>query len=149
MDKNGFSNTNIKTIKGKIKTSMDFWDRKALSIKGKVYIANTILAAKLSYTLKVMPTNRLIIRDFQRMLERYVSNRKVAPDFEQIYTVEQKGGLRLVNILEKIRCFKTKLIFYLIHREKSWEPFGKYWLGLFLRKHDKRFRTNTYRTTTK
>src|SRR5277367_2448729 len=78
------------------------------------------------------------------MLERYVSNRKVAPDFEQIYTVEQKGGLRLVNILEKIRCFKTKLIFDLIHREKSWEPFGKYWLGLFLRKHEKRFRTNTY-----
>jgi len=149
VDKTGLTQTNITKMKESIFKSTTFWDRKTLSIKGKICVANTILAPKLWYALKIMPTNKSNIRDFQRQLERYIWNRKIAPDSERIYAPEKQGGLRLVNILTKMHAFKTKLVLDLINKQKPWETFGKYWLGFKLRTTDKKFRTNNYPFQTK
>ncbi len=142
--KDGFTETNLKNLKSNIYKSTAFWDKKYLSVKGKICIANTILAPKLWYVLKVMPTRYTRIREFQRQIERYVWDRIIAPDVPFVYAPSQQGGLRLVNIREKITAFKTKIILDLIHRTKIWENFGKYWLGHNLRDKGEKFNTNRF-----
>src|SRR5277367_3034838 len=91
VNRNGLTKSNITKMKESIFKSTTFWDRKTLSIKGKICVANNILSPKLWYALKIMPTNKSNIRDFQRQIERYIWNRKIAPDNERIYNMHLKN----------------------------------------------------------
>src|SRR5277367_4031284 len=143
-DRNGFSEQNHDKLTSKLYKTLDFWKSKHLSIKGKITIINTILAPKLWYALSILPTNRSKIRDFQRLMEKFLWNIKYPPENNKFYDNVRNGGINLTNMIEKITAFKIRHIYDLINKNPCWENLAKYWLGKQLKNENPKFKLNNF-----
>lgn len=83
---------------GKIKTMINIYSQRQLSLRGRATVMNTLILSKLWYVLRVFLPTRCFFKELQQMIYRYVwKNKRPLVSFDQLCLPITEGGLGLIN----------------------------------------------------
>ena len=111
-------------VKEKIKSKLNYWNGKGISLKGKIRVINTFILPKLWYICEIqdMPAN--IKSEINQLISTFIWNGKFhqrsIKGLENDYC---EGGLRLENIDAKINSLRVKWLAYLTKLDDSFIEF--------------------------
>ena len=127
-------------IFSKFTKTLNNFKQRHISLRGKSYVINCLTSSKLWYvgSTTLLPTHYLF--QFNRVLFNFLWKSKSDPlNRNTVYLPFSKGGLNICNIEVKLQALYLKHIQFLVNDYSAkWCYFAKYWIGLSLRKHNKK-----------
>ena len=103
---------NYNDILGKIKSIIITWQKRNLSLLGKVTIANTLLLTQAIYKLQVLPIPKNFAVKFRKCITQFLWDQKPARiKYDQLIQTKDNGGLGLQDIHAKSAAFQAGWIY--------------------------------------
>ena len=108
-----------------------------LSLRGKVYILNSMILSKVVHLSTVIPMPPEVWCDkdghgLKQLIFRYLwDNANPEPiQREIIFLPKEKGGLGLLNLVHQGQALRLKYLFHITDKdiEKPWVNLGRYWI---------------------
>ena len=129
----------------KIDRTLNLWNSRKLSFKGKSTVLNSLCVSKILYYAAATPIPSHYLTLLQRRFFRFMWNSTYEPVARNtLYLDFNQGGLNVPCL--KLKCHSL----YLNHLQKlvnnheaKWTYFAKYWIGLNLRKLNPSFANNS------
>ena len=126
---------NYESVQTKVKSVLNSWENRGLTLWGKVLIVNTLVASLFVYKMMVLPSiPDYVVRNIEGMIKRYLWGQGTARvAFEILKNPTQLGGLNLVNLKMKDKSLKAtwpqilskeedyaKIVHGIIHPKLGW-----------------------------
>ena len=94
---------NYQEMLTKIRTTLNKWRRRNLSLIGKVNIINTLIGSLFVYKMMVLPNlTNTMLKNFESEFSKFLWNdRKAKIPLRSLQTSKQVGGLKLVDLAKK------------------------------------------------
>jgi hypothetical protein len=131
------TNINWKIALDKVTSKMETLQYRELSLRGKIYILNSLILSKVVYLATVikMPQWAWCDKDgngLKRMIFQFLwSNANPEPIQRQIlFLPRDKGGLGLLDLVQQGQALRIKYIFQITNNliNKPWIYLARYWL---------------------
>ena len=135
---------NWKARRDKMTAAMNMHSARSLSLRGKSILIQSVICTKLWFIGAIIPLPRGIAKGLQSSIFNFVwHNKPESVRRTVMYADYADGGMKIINIAEKLRAFHAKHIYQLIKGHKAkWTYFAIYWLGYKLRKFVPAFASN-------
>ena len=93
----------------KVKSILNAWNNRGLSLMGKVQVVNTLVASLFVYRMMVLPSiPKNIVKNVENIIRDYIwGGRKSKISFKILQNPKQEGGLNLVNLVNKDTALKA------------------------------------------
>ena len=115
-------NLNYSKVKNEVTKLLSQWQKRNLTILGKITVVKTLAVSKLSYYLLTLPNpNNQYFEEIQKMFYKFIWGNK--PDKirrAQLIQEYSLGGLKMVNILEFARALKATWLRRIIKDSSNW-----------------------------
>ena len=122
-----FHDLNFKSKFEEIKTTLNIWNRRSLTLYGKVTIIKSLVIPKLIYLLCILPDPPLsFFSELQRVLFKFVwSNKKDKIRRSLLYNEYKEGGLKMPLLLSFNRAMKVTWIkrYFDEENKSKWKMF--------------------------
>ena len=137
----------------KLKTLLDIWKQRNLSIKGKITILNNLALSSLIYVSSIIDTPTRAINEINNLIKNFIwegKNSKISK--KTLVQNIENGGLKLCDFDIKIKALKISWINRLLDEtEANWKIlpkfyFGDYDLGVYFNAHQKTIKKSTIPT---
>jgi hypothetical protein len=94
-----------------IKTMLNLWKQRNLSLKGKITILNSLAASQLVYICTTIETPEIILREVNQIFFDFLWNSKINKIAKStiIQNIED-GGLKMIEIFSKVKALKLTWI---------------------------------------
>lgn len=129
----------------KFDNTLNLWRLRKLSLKGKSTVLNSLGLSKVLYyaTATILPSHYETL--LQRSSFRFIWNSKYEPvSRKTLYLEFLEGGLNVPNFRLKCEALYLSHLQKLINNhEAKWTYFARYWLGMYLRKFNSSFASNS------
>ena len=107
--------------KEKIKTKLNFWNGKGISLKGKIRVINMFIHQKLWYTCEIHDMPVIIKREIKRLITGFIwGDSYHQRSLEGMEADYGEGGLRLGNIDKRMNAIRIKWLRYLVNLNESY-----------------------------
>ena len=108
-------NVNYDPIMQKVQGVLSTWNRRNLSLNGKVLIINSMVASLFTYKMLVLPEiPTRIVNQFNTMISKFIWNGRVPKIvLSTLQLNREDGGLKLVNLALKDSSLKVNWIKWL------------------------------------
>jgi len=118
---------NYGTKLGEIKNLLSMYQKRHLSLIGKVMVIKTLAIPKLLHILSVLPSpNKTYLDNLEGMFRKFIwNNGKGRISYEQLCGSTEAGGLKLTNIRILIKALRISWIKRLIQGEGDWQDLFK------------------------
>ena len=97
---------NYEEMPGKVRSILNSWQNRGLSLFGKIQVVNTLVASLFVYKMMVLPKMpKSIIKNIENIIRNYLWNggkAKIAYNILQL--PKEEGGLNLVDFRQKGNC---------------------------------------------
>jgi exonuclease III len=105
-----------------LKSTLNIWKQRSLSIKGKITVINNLALASLIYTASVVDTPKKAITEINNILQNFIWDGKTSKIAQQTLIQEiAKGGLKLCHFETKIKALKLSWVKRLyIGKDANW-----------------------------
>jgi len=107
-----------------------------LTLKGKAVMLNSVILSKLWYKAAILGIPRKYLSKLNKVITKFMWN-DGSPliSRETLELKPHRGGIKLVNISNKLKAMKVKHILDLIYGEiqHPWKSLARYWIGLKLK----------------
>ena len=100
---------NYKEMPKKIRSILNAWGNRSLSLLGKVQIVNSLVASLFVYKMMVLPTiPDKIVKNVDNMIREFLwEGKKAKIAYKILQNPKKEGGLNLVNLRNKDKALKT------------------------------------------
>jgi len=90
-----------------IKTMLNIWKQRNLSLKGKITVLNSLAASQLVYISSTIETPEIILKEIEKIFFDFLWNSKVSKIAKStiIQNIED-GGLKMIEIFSKVKALK-------------------------------------------
>ena len=141
---------NWENLPGKIERTLQIWENRALSLKGKVILIKALALSKLWYIGKVTGIPKSVIVTIEKILFKFLwGKRNYEPIKRKVMKNSIKeGGVDFPDIKTKIRALLVHRVTEIISdRTKTWEGLFIYRLGYTVRDIIPEYARNIYAHT--
>lgn len=109
-DQNELQLLNFAPVFEKMQTICQVWQKRKLSLTGKVIIVNSLIGSMLVHKLTVLPClQQMYVVEFEKLVKNFLwegKRSKIA--METLYNSKECGGLALINIQKKDIAIKAQ-----------------------------------------
>lgn len=119
----------------KLQIDLQNFQRRKLSLKGKVLVLNTVAMAKFWHTATVIPLPPWLEKKVNAMIFDFLwDGQNINPiERKTVFQPKHKGGLGLKNPKTQQIALQMKIIVHIIDKTTpNWIKLAKYWLGFHL-----------------
>ena len=112
---------NYQPILGKIRSTLNSWRHRDLSLHGKITVVNTLIASLFVYKMTVLPSiSQKLRKNIYNEITRFIwNNKKSKIKLSVLQQNKKSGGLNLVNLENKEISIKCSWVQILEFDEKS------------------------------
>jgi hypothetical protein len=125
-------NLNWREKVAKIKTLLNMWIQRHLTIQGRVHVVSTLLMSRIWYTLFVTCIPDWALREIKTACVNFIwNNGSHLVKYNTIINEKCNGGLQLPDIVSKINAFRLKFMIRFLDNDCNvlWKYFFKYFLS--------------------
>ena len=118
----------------KIKTILNIWSNRKLTLHGKVVAVNSLATSDIWYLSNILELPEKHAKEIDKIIFNFIwSYRKHLISKEQIQLPKELGGLGVVNVRLKIKAQRIKFISRLLsfEGEGNWKALADYFLGQY------------------
>ena len=114
------------------------WKSRALSMKGKAIVANTLALSKLIYVGTIIPMSNQFCKKFNTLLFNFIwGNKPEAVARNVLFNKCIDGGISIMNIRIKLQALQIMHLKQFVYgTDAKWRHFTRYWVGMYLRKYN-------------
>ena len=100
---------NYNNMVEKVRTILNKWNNRNLSLIGKIQVVNTLIASLFVHKMMVLPNiPKRIIKNLENIIREFIWNGKKAKiAFKTLQNRKEDGGLNLVNLENKEKALKS------------------------------------------
>ena len=100
---------NYEGIIAKVKTTLNMWYNRGLSLIGKIQVVNTLVASLFVYKMMVLPCiPRNIVKTVDNVIREFIwGGKKAKIAYKILQNPKREGGLNLVNLSIKDKALKA------------------------------------------
>ena len=100
---------NYNSMPKKIKSILDSWRHRGLSLLGKIQVVNALIASLFVYKMMVLPLlSEIFIKNIENIIRNFIWNGKKAKiTLSILQNSKEQGGLGLVNLRNKEKALKA------------------------------------------
>ncbi len=122
---------NPNQIIGKIKTTIQEWNKPKLTMKGRVTVANQYLLSKIWYAAEIVPPRKEHIAKINSHIFKFVWGHKTEyVSRDTMFLPPSKGGLGILHMESKMAAMHCLHIGDMISdKEAKWISLAVYWCG--------------------
>ena len=126
----------------KIKTCIQIWKKRDLTIKGRVLVIKSLLLSQIGFEIEIRIIPGYVLKTIETLIWNFLWNdKKPVGNRNAMYLQPIDGGQNMVNIKEFIICKRIKFAYKLIHSNyENWNIIGRYWTKSF----DQRYGTDFF-----
>ena len=108
----------------KIKNIIKQWEKRYLTLKGKVIVCNTLLIPQIMYLCSIIHTPTTVLKEIKQLITNFIwSNKKSLIKYETLCNDYRTGELNLTNIEIKNIALKLNWIKRLTNSNGSWAAY--------------------------
>ena len=125
-------NLNWREKVAKIKTLLNMWIQRHLTIQGRVHVVSTLLMSRIWYTLFVTCIPDWALREIKTACVNFIwNNGSHLVKYNTIINEKCNGGLQLPDIVSKIKAFRLKFVIRFLDNDCNvlWKYIFKYFLS--------------------
>ena len=87
-----------------MKSLLNIWGQRNLSIKGKITVINSLVIPQILYVASVIPLPAQVIYDIEQMLASFIwCGKRPKIKYNNLIAKIENGGLKLVDLGSKIK----------------------------------------------
>ena len=130
-------NENWNPLIPKINKSIEQYNKRFVSMRGRAVIANACILSKLWYLGQVLPVSNVFLKEIQSIIVKFIwADKKEFLKTDTLYLRPSDGGLGLCNSILKIKSFTIMhIIHFLNDTWAPWKDLASFWLSLDLRSY--------------
>lgn len=115
-------------LEAQIKNKLALWKMRALSLRGRAVVVNTLLLSKLNHVLMIHHLPRSTANRINNIMSQFIwkaSSNQIAHN--TVIGKYQSGGLNLIDLNSKMKAFRVKLIQKLLQTDNNafWKDYVK------------------------
>ena len=135
---------NWKTRQMKIVHAVAIHSERALPLRGKSIIAQSVICSKLWFVGSIIQLPNNVAREIQSTIFRFIwGNKPESIKRTCMFSGYDNGGMNVINIAVKLDAFQVFHLYKLIKGHSAkWTYFAIYWLGHKLRGFSTNFASN-------
>ena len=118
----------------KLKTILNIWLRRKLTLNGKVTVVNSLATSQIWYLSNVITLPEKYINELDKLISDFIwSKGRHLISREQLQLPKELGGLGVVNIRQKIKAQRIKYItrFLSLEGEGTWKILAEHFMGQY------------------
>ena len=114
------SQLNIEGVVNRMKTTIELWSQRDLTIKGKITVVKTLIASQLNYLMAVDRVEEKSLAQIQKLIMKFVWNKRPPKVAKRTMIMSiDKGGLKLPDMVSILRASRITWIGRLIRFQRS------------------------------
>ena len=121
----------------KIKSCIQVWKKRDLTIKGRILIIKTLLVSQIGFEVEMRTIPKHILKTIEALIWQFLLNdKKALVNRNTMYLRPEDGGQNMINLTEFIKSKRIKLAYKVIHSSyENWNIICKYWFKKFDEKY--------------
>lgn len=118
-------------IIGKAKQRLAFWERRSLTLKGKILVLNSLFLSKIWYVLGSVCLPITVANVFKRLVTDFIWHGKPSKiKYETLIGAVEEGGLGLLDPILRLKALRVKIVKnFLLNDGKEWRKTMEYFLS--------------------
>ena len=107
------ASTQYQQILNRINSVLQVWQKRQLSLLGKILIVNTLAGSMMVYLLQVLPSpNAETLKHFNKLIQDFLwKGKRPKIKLTMLQSNYEQGGVRLVNLVARNASLKIPWIF--------------------------------------